>query len=96
MPLNGFIRIVISKYKNYMVTIWFAYGENITFWTQFPNKIKKNNKKGKRVYICESRMEIKVGQIDSISIKNQNAFSLNKIVKLFLSIKLIALSDKHL
>ena len=41
MPLNGFIRIVNSKYKNYMVTIWFAYGENITFWTQFPNKIKK-------------------------------------------------------
>ena len=33
---------------------------------------------------------------DSISIKNQNAFSLKKIVKLFLSIKLIALSVKHL
>jgi len=39
--LNGFIRIINSKYKNYMVTIWTAYGENITFCTQLPNKIKK-------------------------------------------------------
>ena len=32
----------------------------------------------------------------SYFISDQHAFSLNEIVKLFLSIKLIALSDKHL
>ena len=64
--LNGFIRIVNSKYKNYMVTIWIAYGENIIFRTQLPNKIIKIYRKGKRVYLCESRMEIKAGQIDGL------------------------------
>ena len=49
-----------------MVTIWIAYGENITFCTQLPNKIKNIYRKGKRAYICESRMEIKVGQIDGL------------------------------
>ena len=27
-----------------MVTIWITFGENITFWTQFPNKILKKKK----------------------------------------------------
>ena len=48
--------------------MWITYGENITFWTQFPNKNlkKKKIRKGKRVYLCESRMEIEVGQIDGL------------------------------
>ena len=49
-----------------MVTIWIAYGENIIFRTQLPNKIIKIYRKGKRVYLCESRMEIKAGQIDGL------------------------------